>query len=121
MADARVEALEAENERLRARIAELEGALVHEFATPAGWGLTGSEARLLGALTTRELLTKEAAMTVLYPNVDADGGPQPKIVDVFICKMRKKLEPVGVCIETVWGRGYRLGAASKAIVAGATA
>lgn len=31
-----------------------------------------------------------------------------KIVDVFVCKARKKLAAVGVEIETVWGQGYRI-------------
>ncbi|WP_375599346.1 winged helix-turn-helix domain-containing protein [Devosia sp. Naph2] len=31
-----------------------------------------------------------------------------KIVDVFICKARKKLKPLGLEIGTVWGRGYRI-------------
>jgi two-component system cell cycle response regulator CtrA len=37
--------------------------------------------------------------------------PEVKIIDVFICKIRKKLEtasPGEHFIETVWGRGYRL-------------
>ncbi|GAA2871795.1 DNA-binding response OmpR family regulator [Aminobacter niigataensis] len=34
--------------------------------------------------------------------------PEIKIIDVWICKLRKKLLPLGVKIETVWGRGYRL-------------
>lgn len=31
-----------------------------------------------------------------------------KIVDVFVCKARKKLDPLGVRIETAWGKGYRI-------------
>lgn len=31
-----------------------------------------------------------------------------KIIDVFVCKARKKLEPLGIAIETVWGAGYRI-------------
>ena len=37
--------------------------------------------------------------------------PKPKIIDVFICKLRKKLAAAAggdKCIETVWGRGYLL-------------
>lgn len=30
-----------------------------------------------------------------------------KIVDIFVCKVRKKLAPLGVEIGTVWGKGYR--------------
>ena len=44
-------------------------------------------------------------------NATADIGfdeREIKIVDVFVCKARKKLQPLGVNIETVWGRGYRI-------------
>ena len=37
--------------------------------------------------------------------------PEPKIIDVFICKLRRKLEIAGargVSIDTVWGQGYIL-------------
>ena len=51
------------------------------------------------------LLTKERFMTNLY----ADGAaPDSKIVDVFVCKLRRKLADCGAAemIRTVWGRGY---------------
>jgi len=35
-------------------------------------------------------------------------GPGPKIIDVLVCKIRPKLSRIGVAIETVWGRGYRV-------------
>ncbi len=44
-------------------------------------------------------------------NATADYGfdeREIKIVDVFVCKARKKLKPLGIEIETVWGRGYRI-------------
>lgn len=37
-----------------------------------------------------------------------DVEPEIKIVDVFVCKLRKKLKPFGVSIVTVWGHGYSL-------------
>jgi len=54
-------------------------------------------------------LTKEAFMNHLYGGMDE---PEFKIIDVFICKLRKKLAsaPNGQdYIKTVWGRGYALG------------
>ena len=47
-------------------------------------------------------------MTHLYGGIDE---PEPKIIDVFICKLRRKLEVAGargVSIDTVWGQGYIL-------------
>jgi two-component system cell cycle response regulator CtrA len=42
----------------------------------------------------------------LYGGMDE---PETKIIDVFICKLRKKLASASVgknYIETIWGRGY---------------
>ena len=53
-------------------------------------------------------LTKEMFLNHLYGGMDE---PELKIIDVFICKLRKKLsEAIGgeSHIETVWGRGYVL-------------
>jgi two-component system cell cycle response regulator CtrA len=51
------------------------------------------------------VLSKEAILDHLYGGLDE---PNPKIIDVFICKIRKKLQAMGVedFIETNWGRGY---------------
>lgn len=39
---------------------------------------------------------------------DRPEEPDIKIVDVFVCGLRKKLTPLGLTIQTVWGQGYRL-------------
>jgi DNA-binding response OmpR family regulator len=52
------------------------------------------------------LRTKEQLLSDGY--WQADEEPEIKIIDVWVCKLRKKLRPLGVNIETVWGRGYRL-------------
>jgi len=69
---------------------------------------TAKEATILLALAGRRgsVLTKDALMTELYQGRDE---PAVKIVDVFICKVRAKLDQLGAkdAIETVWGRGYR--------------
>ena len=51
------------------------------------------------------VLTKEAFLNHLYGGMDE---PEMKIIDVFICKLRKKLVQAGAdnLIGTVWGRGY---------------
>ena len=50
-------------------------------------------------------MTKEAFLNHLYGGMDE---PEVKIIDVFICKLRKKLAQAGAnnLIGTVWGRGY---------------
>jgi len=71
--------------------------------------LTGKEYAVLELLTLRKgiVLTKEAFLNHLYGGMDE---PEVKIIDVFICKLRKKLAQAGACdlIGTVWGRGYVL-------------
>ncbi len=72
--------------------------------------LTGKEYGILELLSLRKgsTLTKEMFLNHLYGGMDE---PEAKIIDVFICKLRKKLADAtdGTnYIETVWGRGYVL-------------
>ena len=86
---------------LDAKTVESEGRSIH---------LTGKEYQMLELLSLRKgtTLTKEMFLNHLYGGMDE---PELKIIDVFICKLRKKLaEATGGenYIETVWGRGYVL-------------
>ena len=69
--------------------------------------LTGKEYAILELLVLRKgmVLTKEAFLNHLYGGMDE---PEMKIIDVVICKLRKKLSDGGApnLIGTVWGRGY---------------
>lgn len=114
--DARLEAIEAENAMLRERIAHLESLLGHHWLAPVEWRLTASETRVFGTLLARDLATKDAIMAALYRN-DAKDEAEIKIVDVFVCKMRRKLKPFGVEVLTRWGEGYYLSAETKAALA----
>ena len=71
--------------------------------------LTGKEYSILELLVLRKgmVLTKEAFLNHLYGGMDE---PEMKIIDVFICKLRKKLALAGAdnLIGTVWGRGYMI-------------
>ena len=72
--------------------------------------LTGKEYQILELLSLRKgtTLTKEMFLNHLYGGMDE---PELKIIDVFICKLRKKLANASDgknYIETVWGRGYVL-------------
>jgi two-component system cell cycle response regulator CtrA len=91
----------AVNVNLDAKTVDVGGATVH---------LTGKEYQMLELLSLRKgtTLTKEMFLNHLYGGMDE---PELKIIDVFICKLRKKLaEATGGqnYIETVWGRGYVL-------------
>ena len=72
--------------------------------------LTGKEYGILELLSLRKgtTLTKEMFLNHLYGGMDE---PELKIIDVFVCKLRKKLANASSgenYIETVWGRGYVL-------------
>jgi len=72
--------------------------------------LTGKEYGILELLSLRKgsTLTKEQFLNHLYGGMDE---PEVKIIDVFICKLRKKIQDAANgdnYIETVWGRGYVL-------------
>lgn len=89
------------NVNLDAKTVDVGGVTVH---------LTGKEYQMLELLSLRKgtTLTKEMFLNHLYGGMDE---PELKIIDVFICKLRKKLsEATGgeSYIETVWGRGYVL-------------
>jgi two-component system cell cycle response regulator CtrA len=86
---------------LDTKTVEVNGASVH---------LTGKEYQILELLALRKgtTLTKEMFLNNLYGGMDE---PEIKIIDVFICKLRKKLANASDgrdYIETVWGRGYAL-------------
>jgi two-component system cell cycle response regulator CtrA len=72
--------------------------------------LTGKEYAILELLSLRKgtILTKEMFLNHLYRGMDE---PELKIIDVFVCKLRKKLAQAtggNHYIETVWGRGFVL-------------
>lgn len=92
---------------LEERVRQLEDVLTPPWAPPVEWRLTSAEARVFAHLMTRDMATKESIMAALYSD-RADDHVEPKIVDVFVCKMRKKLRPYQIQIETVFGQGYAL-------------
>jgi two-component system cell cycle response regulator CtrA len=86
---------------LDAKTVEVKGQRVH---------VTGKEYDILELLSLRKgtTLTKEVFLNHLYNGLDE---PESKIIDVFVCKLRKKLAVATngrEHIETVWGRGYVL-------------
>jgi two-component system cell cycle response regulator CtrA len=86
---------------LGAKTVEVQGERVH---------LTIKEYQMLELLSLRKgsTLTKEMFLNQLYGGMDEPGI---KIIDIFLCKIRKKLARASNgknYIETVWGRGYLL-------------
>jgi len=89
------------NVNLDARTVDVDGKPLH---------LTGKEYGILELLSLRKgtTLTKEMFLNHLYGGMDE---PELKIIDVFVCKLRKKIQSATKgdnYIHTVWGRGYVL-------------
>lgn len=84
-----------------------------DIAMPDSWikyNLTSREGRLFDLLYSRkgQCVSRETLHQSLY-GTSINGGPQEKIIDVFICKLRSKLEGSDVWIQTMWGGlGWRL-------------
>jgi two-component system cell cycle response regulator CtrA len=86
---------------LDTKTVEINGTRVH---------VTGKEYQMLELLALRKdtTLSKEMFLSHLYGGLEE---PEMKIIDVFICKLRKKLAGASGgkdYIETVWGRGYMM-------------
>ena len=83
---------------LETREVQISGTPVH---------LTAKETTVLELLMLRKglIITKDMLLNHLYGGMDE---PEMKIIDVFVCKVRKRLERAGLrnAIETVWGHGY---------------
>jgi two-component system cell cycle response regulator CtrA len=92
-----------------ARTVHVDGQVVH---------LTSREHQMLELLILRQgqTVTKETTLLYLY---DGRDEPELKIIDVFLCKIRKKLAVAGWnrTIETVWGRGYTIPTSAAPVLA----
>ena len=101
--------LRDEVEELRETIRQMRDAAAPPWVTmfPLGVYLTPAQQTVFRCLVGQEVATKEG----LYQAITSDRPepwPDPKIVDVHIHHLRKKLGPHGARIETLWGVGYRL-------------
>lgn len=64
-------------------------------------GLSPNEARIFMALLRNERMSRQAIMIITQSKSE-----DSKIVDVWICKLRKKIKPLGLEIKNIWGEGY---------------
>jgi DNA-binding response OmpR family regulator len=96
----------AEDNRWLRRQLEAEGAADDVAKIREVFHVTPSEARMLELLHRRypRVVSKGAIMDALYG--DAEEEPKAKIIDVFLCKIKKRLGRD--TIQTVWGQGLRL-------------
>lgn len=98
-------------ERIRQLEEELAGT---KESWPLDWGFTNSEKIIMTTLMRHDVATKENIYFTLYGHM-ADP-PGSKVVDVFICKIRKRLSSIGIQIQTLWGKGYAISLNDKEFI-----
>ncbi|HBJ84597.1 MAG TPA: heavy metal resistance protein CzcR [Verrucomicrobiales bacterium] len=113
---ARCAQLTEELDQALERIEQLEAELGLAYPVPLVFGLTGQQTCIFGVLMARPFASNAALMLALYSDKTNGDAAEPDIIKVHICKMRQKLKPFGVEIETMWGQGYRISDEHKAIV-----
>lgn len=97
----------------------IDGTARHVAAAGRTLSLTRIEFEILETLALRgeNIVSKETLMTQLYAWTDE---PDIRILDVYFCRLRRKIAAAGgdpACIETHFGRGYRLTAAPRRMAA----
>lgn len=91
--------------------AEEQRAMEREFNLRRYFNLTETEGRFLAAMSDGRVRDKNSLLTLVYGG--SDNAPGIKIMDVYICRLRKKLRGSGITISTVWGAGYVVENAEK--------
>ena len=101
-----LEYLQEENAILREQVARLRKAL-SPLRSVAFFKLSKSEERIFSILLRQGYVSRSSILDFLYLERDEDE-PYEKILDVFVCRLRKKLGKYGISVQTVWGQGYAL-------------
>jgi two-component system cell cycle response regulator CtrA len=95
-----------QNQELREEVRNMREILVPIIVAPSGFGMTPREWDLTSCLyaNSPKIMSRQALLEAMYPN--NASAPEMKIIDVFICKIRKKIKPHGMDIGLSWGKGY---------------
>jgi two-component system cell cycle response regulator CtrA len=97
------------------RIDQLETELGLKTDIPPEFCIPRNMGRLLAMLLKREVVTREGAVLAIYSGMPNtwDKEPDPKIIDVFICKLRVRLRKYGIKVSCKWGLGYFMDGENK--------
>ena len=108
--DTELEMLREENSILREENRQLNELLLppkQDFSVM--FGLTPQESTIFSVLISADggIVSKDKMMSeYVASSTNTDSIPQVKILDVFICKIRKKLKQWDISIQTSWGQGW---------------
>lgn len=100
--------LEGQIEALRAAASTMDTNFLQ-----SAFKMTLTEANIVVLLSKGEPKSKAAILNALYWNKPDTDWPELKIVDVFICKIRRKLTGSGISVLTLWGTGYQMSGLDK--------
>lgn len=113
---------QSNTDRLEAKVYELEQPVAElrtQLRHAGGEGinlpvkLTETKTRLLVLLYEREIVNDEVIQTDLRPRKSHYSVNPDNLLKVHLCSLRKKLKPLGIEIENMRGRGYRLSSGSR--------
>lgn len=103
----------SEIEALRYQVAEFRAALGLTQQFPREFRLTPHEAKVLGVLLKREIASRDLIYRAIYAD-DWARDREPKIIEMWLSLLRKKLRPFDITIQNDYGHGWFLSAADKA-------
>jgi two-component system, cell cycle response regulator CtrA len=97
------------------RIDQLETELGLKVEIPPEFCIPRNMGSLLAMLLKREVVTRDGALLAIYSGMPNtwDKEPDPKIIDVFICKLRVRLRKYGIKVSCKWGLGYFMDGENK--------
>jgi two-component system cell cycle response regulator CtrA len=97
------------------RIDQLETELGLKIDIPPEFCIPRNMGALLAMLLKREVVTRDGAVLAIYSGMPNtwDKDPDPKIIDVFICKLRVRLRKYGIKVSCKWGLGYFMDGENK--------
>jgi DNA-binding response OmpR family regulator len=104
----------SELQRALDRIEELEGLLGLRINLPNELGLTPLELKYLGLIMRKEIVSQGMIHNAVYGGLPECDQPDPKTIEVHICKIRKKLAAKDLSIRTRYGVGYYMEDETKA-------
>lgn len=93
-----------------------DGGRAMSFTVPAEWDLTRQEAWLVAALVEAAESVSSKELDRIIRASQSLRTRRSKLVDVVLCKARRKLRPFNVSIETVRAKGFRICAETKEIL-----
>ncbi len=95
-------------ESMRLRIIELEEILGLDIRLPNELGLTPIQTKMLGLLIKKDVVSLDAFYAALYGDLRDCDKPEPKIVEVHLSAIRKKLKKINSGVNNRWGIGWYL-------------